>query len=145
MKFNVNPRYTPGSPALVDERTAVRVAEQEVEAYQTLLAHPEMIPADTNMAKLWGLKGIVEEVLRPSRQNRQDGFLVRDLLTKEEYWRPKRGDQIPSCETDNEHEPDPTSLTWKVHPAGEVYAEAKCKFCGEVGRTRPMNLDWDTN
>ena len=32
--YDVAPRYTCGSPALVDQRTAERVAQEECEAYQ---------------------------------------------------------------------------------------------------------------
>lgn len=145
MRYNVSPRYTSGSSALVDERTAVRVAEQEIEAYHSLIDNPQMIPADTLKARQMGLVGIVEEVLRPERKNRLDGFRVRDLITKEEYWRPKRGDQTPSCEEDNEHMPDQQTLTWKVQPAGEICAEVKCKFCGLAGTTRPVDLEWNSD
>lgn len=60
--YRVAPRYTPGSPALVDRATAERVAREERAAYDRILsgrygAHAETI-AD---AKARGLGGIVEE------------------------------------------------------------------------------------
>jgi hypothetical protein len=39
--YNVAPRYTPGSPALVPEETARRVAAQEKDAYEDALIWSE--------------------------------------------------------------------------------------------------------
>ena len=36
--YNVRPRYTPGSPAAVDEATALRVAEQERDGHEQALS-----------------------------------------------------------------------------------------------------------
>lgn len=86
---NVRPRYTPGSPAMVDMRTASKVALDEKEFYEYALSGT-WGQAEKERAEREGLKGIAEQILREKRQNRQNGFVVRDLITGEEYWRPQR-------------------------------------------------------
>lgn len=141
MNYNVYPRYTSGSPALVDADIAHRVARQEVQAYDTLMANPEMIPEDTAKAKALGLKGIVEEMVHPQRKNRLDGFMVHDLITDEEYWRPQRG-ATAACKSANEHELDVQSLQWQI-VQGELVATATCNLCGESASTQPIGFEWE--
>ena len=81
--FNVAPRYSPGSPAQVDERTARRVAEDEKHGYGRSLAG---VYGQTELtrAEQLGNSGIVEarwEQARPS------GWLVQDMLTGEIFVR----------------------------------------------------------
>jgi hypothetical protein len=89
MHFNVRPRYTPGSPAAVDEYTALRVVEQERRAYEHSLtgAYGE---EDLKVANTQGLKGIVEACFE-----RSNGWDVKDLLTGEEFRRERiRADKL---------------------------------------------------
>src|SRR3990172_8687499 len=101
--YNVRPRYTCGSPAIVDAQTAARVARQEKEGFETALSGIYG-PEEQARAGRDGLRGIAEAVLKEHRQNRRDGFIVRDLITGEEYWRPQRtgnGDPTePDCLVD---------------------------------------------
>jgi hypothetical protein len=89
--FNVRPRYSPGSPAMVDERTAQRVANDEREMIASNL---DGTYGAALQAKAWalGLAWIVESV-----GERAGGWDVLDLLTDERYRRPfkwKAGDRI---------------------------------------------------
>lgn len=85
MKFNVAPRYTAGSPALVDETTAVEVARSERHWYGLLLENPGMAPADTEKAKQLGLRGIVYTYHLSGR------FIhVEDMLTGEHFRVPEK-------------------------------------------------------
>lgn len=84
VRFNVRPRYTPGSPAQVSEKTARMVAHQE----QTLGGYPayiEGIYGEENKAKAQreGLAGIVE-----ARIETRKGWDVLDLITGERFLRP---------------------------------------------------------
>lgn len=81
--FNVAPRYTPGSPAMVDERTARRVAQEEQNGYDQVLTgiYGE---EEVRRAKKLGLAGIVEQrIERTSRKLWQ----VEDLITGEKFER----------------------------------------------------------
>lgn len=80
--YNVAPRYTPGSPALVDEATAMRVADEEKKDYETIVAGQSYVPGEEEKAKRLGLKGIVE-----ARQESKGGWNVTDVLTGERFWR----------------------------------------------------------
>ena len=81
--YNVRPRYTAGSPAMVDEATARRVAEQEKDAYEAALegVYGE---EDQRKAKALGLRGITERV----REAMGRFWEVTDLITDETYMRP---------------------------------------------------------
>ena len=57
--YNVAPRYTAGSPAIVDARTAERVAAQEKNAIVSILESYEGERAAERARRL-GLRGIVE-------------------------------------------------------------------------------------
>ena len=82
--YNVRPRYTPGSPAMVSADTALQVAHEEKQAYEHHLvgAFGSQLML---RAKALGLKGIVERV-----QEVKNGkeWQVGDLITHEEYERP---------------------------------------------------------
>jgi hypothetical protein len=81
MHFNVRPRFTPGSPALVNEHTALHVAKGEKMAYEDALTGTFGTP-DLEVARAQGLKGIVEAAFE-----RGDGWDVRDVLTGEQFRR----------------------------------------------------------
>jgi hypothetical protein len=82
LHWNVAPRYTAGSPAMVPEHIARQVAKEEKEAYERLLTgiYGE---ADKATAEKLGLKGIVEE-----RFETKKGWDVTDVLTGEQFIRP---------------------------------------------------------
>lgn len=75
--FNVAPRFTPGSPAMVKSGQALRVADLEREAYR-YATDERMGTAEVEKADRLGLRGIVE-VVRETRQ----GWDTLDLLTGE--------------------------------------------------------------
>lgn len=74
--YNVAPRYTPGSPALVDRATAERVAKEEDESYKLAITGHAGEEAKLR-AMEEGRFGIVEE--RWEERNRMH---YRDLLTE---------------------------------------------------------------
>ena len=82
--FNVAPRYSPGSPALVSQAIAERVAADEVDFYRAVL-EGVYGPDEVARAQQLGLDGIVEE-----RVERHDGELVRDVITGRESFRLRR-------------------------------------------------------
>lgn len=81
---SVYPRYSCGSPALVDERTALGVAEDERHGYQAALSGVYG-PEQQKRAKALGLSGIVER--HRARAHHTD---FEDELTGEKGMR-KRG------------------------------------------------------
>lgn len=80
--FNVRPRYAGGSPAMVDERTALRVARDETEGHHRAMegAYGE---TEIERAKREGLFGVAEQVTE-----RADAWIVLDLCTGDRYVRP---------------------------------------------------------
>jgi hypothetical protein len=80
--WDVAPRYTGGSPAMVDRETARRVAVQEKLSYEHALKGIYG-PLEQVKAAGLGLAGIVEE-----RYERAKGWQVRDVITEEEFFRP---------------------------------------------------------
>lgn len=76
LTYSVYPRYTPGSPAQVDQATALRVARDEREAYAELLTPPILDPIATRRAKGLGLRGIVVATWEVGRKAYR-----RDILT----------------------------------------------------------------
>ena len=141
--YNVRPRYTSGSPAIVDAQTAARVAKQEKEAYEDALTGD--LGADLKArAEREGLQGIVERVMAERRRLRVNGFVVYDLITCIEYWRPQRtGDGVdvePDCLYEEDHQLDATSLHWQLGPGNTVMVGAKCALCGRVGRSMPIEI-----
>lgn len=80
--FNVSPRYTPGSPAMVDEDTAVRVAAEERRAYERALSGRYGTEEQDRALKL-GVSGVVE-----SRAESRRSWIVLDMITGERFERP---------------------------------------------------------
>ena len=83
--FNVAPRYTAGSPALVPRETAMRLADNEAGAYVHALTGRYGKEEQEKAEKL-GLMGICE-VTHETRK----GLDVLDLCTGERYVRPLNG------------------------------------------------------
>lgn len=79
--FNVHPRYTPGSGAMVDEATAKRVALEERHFYD-IATSGAFGEADMAKAATEGLKGIVEKI-----REHKGGWMVTDLITGDTFWR----------------------------------------------------------
>ncbi len=83
--YNVAPRYTPGSPALVPERIAMRVAEEEKLAIKDVLDGFHGSERQKRAQNL-GLRGIVESrICRGS--GKKLGWEVVDLCTGERFFR----------------------------------------------------------
>jgi hypothetical protein len=80
--YNVAPRHTSGSPAMVDERTALRVARQERVSYERSL---EGFYGEESREKAQeaGISGIVEV-----RREKKKSWDVLDLCTGERFERP---------------------------------------------------------
>lgn len=80
--FNVAPRYSGGSPAMVPAATAHRVAVEEKEGYYR---HRSGVYGEENRTKALtlGMRGIVEQ-----RTERAGCWIVKDLLTLEMFVRP---------------------------------------------------------
>ena len=64
--YNVRPRYSPGSPAAVDEATARRSAREERDSYETALSGA-WGDAERQRAELLGLDGIAYELWEEGR------------------------------------------------------------------------------
>lgn len=137
---NVRPRYTPGSPAMVDMRTASKVAHEEKQFYEYALSGV-WGEKEKARAEAEGLKGIAEQVLYEHRQNRQNGFMVRDLITGEEHWRPQRlsdGSEVePNCEEESDHQLAGPELTLDDNNA---VITAHCILCGKKAKSKPILL-----
>lgn len=73
--YNVAPRYTPGSPAMVSQEVAERVAKEEAAFIKTALSGRWGERHQARAARL-GLSGIVE-----LRVERRDHWEVTDLCT----------------------------------------------------------------
>jgi len=80
--FNVAPRFTPGSPALVDRDIAVRVAMEEEDSFD-YAKEGRYGDRFKETAETKGLNGIVEV-----RAETRKGWDVLDLLTGERFVRP---------------------------------------------------------
>jgi len=81
----VAPRYTAGSPALVDATIALRVAVEEVSAIETAL-EGFWGEAQKARAERLGLRGIVE-CKRERGSGKKHGWDVVDLCTGERFFR----------------------------------------------------------
>lgn len=88
--INVAPRYTCGSPASVDIKTAESVARDERDAYDYVLNGIEG-EKSAERAKLDGLKLIVFEMVEVGK-----GWWVLDWLTNEMHWWPFEA-ECPQC------------------------------------------------
>lgn len=102
-RFYVSPRYSPGSPALVDCRTASRVAADELEFYYEHALSGLEGPAAQERARKLGLRGIIE-----AQRDRSEGIQVYDVLMNETFWRGriatrdlKPGDRIADSDLAN--------------------------------------------
>lgn len=83
--YTVAPRYTCGSPALVPEVIAERVAKQEKDAYAYVL---EGIEGEQRkaLAERLGLRGIAEWKIEKG-SGKKHGWEVLDLCTGERFFR----------------------------------------------------------
>lgn len=88
--YSVHPRYTPGSGAMVDERTARRLAADEKEAYEYARIGC-MGPDEKTKAEKLGLLGIAEFLVEGSKT-----WTVTDLCTGEIYTRPFASKRVAS-------------------------------------------------
>jgi hypothetical protein len=77
--YNVRPRYTPGSPAAVDEDTARRVGREERDAYEHALSGI-MGERERERAELLGLEGIAY-TLHEHGSGRKFRWVQTDLIT----------------------------------------------------------------
>lgn len=89
MSFTVRPRYTPGSPALVDGATAMRVASEEKDAFRSILEGTSG-EKELARAKLLGLDGIVQ-ARAEAGTGRNFRWVIQDLCTQNCYLRPSNG------------------------------------------------------
>ena len=80
--FYVRPRYTPGSPGMVSQELAERIAREEKDSYETNLTGIYG-QAGIDRANKLGLFGISE-----SKKEMKKGWEVHDLITGETYLRP---------------------------------------------------------
>jgi hypothetical protein len=80
--FNVVPRYTPGSPAIVPEDIANDVAIEESAAYERALNGVNGADAQARAERL-GLRGISEQ-----RTEHAECWVIKDLITLERFVRP---------------------------------------------------------
>jgi hypothetical protein len=85
--YNVRPRYTPGSPAMVSQEMADRVLVEELRAYGP---HLEGWYGEEGqrVAKVLGVKGIAECMIE-----KRKAWEVTDLATHQTYTRPFGYDQ----------------------------------------------------
>lgn len=94
--FNVAPRYTPGSPALVDEATALKVAREEKDAYEYVLKGyggvADQRKAQAPKAQAPNALALIVFEMR----ERPKGWVVHDMITDEWHWWPFLG-ACPSC------------------------------------------------
>ena len=90
IQFNVAPRYTCGSPALVNPRIARHVAEEERRAYEH---HLEGIYGEERQkrAEEKGL-ALISFTMKETRK----GWEVEDLITGEKHFWPFKG-TCPTC------------------------------------------------
>ena len=77
--YHVDTRYTCGSPAVVPEQTALRVAEEEKKAYERALTGVYGDDKKT-LAETKGLDGIVE-ARAESGSGKKFTWMIQDLIT----------------------------------------------------------------
>lgn len=75
IRYHVKPRYTSGSPAVVDSTTASRLIQQERDSYERMIAGVYGEDKKAQAIKL-GLGGIVED-----RWTFRDKYMFRDAIT----------------------------------------------------------------
>lgn len=138
--YHVAPRYTPGSPAQVNQATAQRVAAQEQDGWERAKsgAYGEMT---REQAENLGLSGIVYTTMEVG-----SNFLVEDLLTHRCYRVPKQWWGVEGA--------DRTSTSWydrtdtnqfAIGESGQTAYELRgkkyeatrdCRVCGGEGYLR---------
>lgn len=94
--FQVRPRYTPGSPAMVDAATANRVAVEEREFIKHALEGVWGEEQKARAEKL-GLDFIAYAMVE-----RRDGWYVEDLITGKFHFWPFKAD-CPTCHQRHVH------------------------------------------
>jgi hypothetical protein len=77
----VRPRYSAGSPSMVTDDTALRVADDEKSDYEHILEGIEG-EASQNRAKILGLRGIAY-VMAEKGSGKNFRWLIQDLITGE--------------------------------------------------------------
>lgn len=101
LTFNVRPRYTPGSPAMVSEKIALKVAAEEKAAYEHSRSGVYGTVEAARAARLGlgpirgeddRLRSIAEETIEHANH-----WMVRDLITGEVYQRPFIGKPVKPC------------------------------------------------
>jgi hypothetical protein len=122
--YNVRPRYTPGSPALVPYDIARRVATEERLAREHDLSgvHGEDLLA---RAERLGLGRIVYFTLE-----QRGGVTVTDLLTSEQYRREGRyreGESVQVWDDDR---------GWVDHVVAKRYTDSAARVC-----VRPLDVE----
>lgn len=81
--FSVYPRYTSGSPALVNETVAIHVAQQELSSYKFVLSG-RYGEEKKSLAELYGLRGIVLSLTEKS-SGKKSKWEVFDFLVERKY------------------------------------------------------------
>jgi hypothetical protein len=80
--YHVAPRFTPGSPAMVNEKIAKQVAKEELEAYEEHVDKERYGEQLREFAVKLGLRGIVEY-----RVETKKGWEVTDLVVNDHFER----------------------------------------------------------
>lgn len=89
--YNVAPRYTPGSPAQVDERTARKVVVEERRGYIIALSGAHGEAERATAMRPFALNGIVEQRLEYT-----DGWVISDLMTLDVFYRFHHPEKLPT-------------------------------------------------
>jgi hypothetical protein len=87
--YNVAPRYTCGSPAIVRHELALRVAEEEREAYERVLSG-SYGQEQQESAERSGLGSVDGRSIAERVTEHSNHWMIEDLLTGEIYARPFR-------------------------------------------------------
>lgn len=134
LSFQVRPRYTPGSPGLVDEETALRVASQEKENYEVAR---EGVYGDgfKELAEKMGMGGIVER-----REERAGGWEVTDLITGRMFRRAViKASKLQPQDLVTEIQSGPEAGRWDPHLPAKVLSVAHVTRPSKViARWEPM-------
>lgn len=125
LHYNVAPRYSAGSPAMVDERTALRVAEDEKDAFEAALCGVYGEAAMEEALAL-GLGGIVE-----LRHEVGRGWRCEDALTGRRFLRIpttargiQRGDVVIRLDSIGVVSNDLSNPPWRVDSLEHVAKHA---------------------
>lgn len=101
LTFNVRPRYTPGSPAMVCEKTALKVAAEERRAYEPsrdgVYGSVEAArAARLGLGPVEGEDGVRRSIAEETVEH-ANHWMVRDLVTGEVYQRPFHDKKLKPC------------------------------------------------